>query len=93
MATANRMITTTEVTHVSVMASDQDMALATVEQGLRVLTIAGIHVYLDENGITRLLERLLLEPEATDRTELLPELHRCADYQQARVDDMTAQAV
>jgi len=87
------MITTTEITHVSVMANDQDMKLATVEQGLRVLTIAGLHIYFDGNGVTALLERLLMEPEAIERSELLPELHRCAEHQQTRADDMLRQAV
>jgi hypothetical protein len=93
MATATRMITHTEVTHVSVMAKDQDINLATVEHGLRVLTIAGVHVYFDENGITALLEKLLDEPEAMTRADLLPVLSKVAEYQQTRALDMTAQAV
>jgi hypothetical protein len=92
MATATSIITT-EVDHVSVMACADDIKVLNHGDGRRAIKVAGLYVYLDSDGVTTLLERLLLEPEAAERTELLPELSRVAEIQQSRQVDMIRQAI
>jgi hypothetical protein len=77
MATANRYITTSDITHVEVLVNDQDIKVTSHEGGRRCLQLGPLYVYLDTDGITRLLELLLDEPEV-DRPEVFRALMTAA---------------
>lgn len=77
MATANRYIPTTEITHAEVLVNDQDIKVTTHEGGRRCIQFGSVYAYLDTDGVTRLLELLLGEPEV-ERPEVFRALMTAA---------------
>lgn len=80
MATATRNITETQTTFTEVLVAAKDITSLTDHvDGRRCLKLGSLYVYVDGDGVTKLLELLLLEHEASHRPELLDELTRCVD--------------
>jgi hypothetical protein len=90
MATTNRYITHSDITHIEVLVNDQDISVTDPGTGRRMLKLGQIYAYLDTDGITELLGQLLAQPEATERPELFQPVVAAAAVQQA---DLHRQAV
>lgn len=87
MATApTTRYTQSQVTFVETTVAAGDIKVADHPGQRRVLKLGEVYVYLDTDGVTALLERLLLEPEASERVELLAEMSRRVDMLRHHAD-------
>jgi hypothetical protein len=75
-----------DITHVEVLVVAKDIKVVDHEGRRRCLQLGGAYVYLDTDGVTALLERLLLEPEASERVELLDEMSSRVDMLRYHAD-------
>lgn len=70
MATATRYITQSDITYVEVLVNDQDIRVDAHEDGRRCIKLGGVYAYLDPDGVTKLLQLLLTQPEASERADV-----------------------